>query len=161
MSTATWPRPWVTRAPGRVRSRWLWQATGVLTAGGLTVSVYSTVEHYTVSTTLACPDTGVVYCLKVITSPQSTVAGVPLAVPRLVYFLGMCGPAAPPLWLCHERGVRKGRLRLPGIGVIEVIYLIYVELFVVDAICLWCTAVHVLTVAQFILTAYREVIEPA
>lgn len=29
------------------------------------------------------------------------------------------------------------------------LYLVYVELFQVDAICLWCTAVHVLAFALF------------
>ncbi|MBO0808979.1 MAG: hypothetical protein J2P32_11850, partial [Actinobacteria bacterium] len=36
-----------------------------------------------------------------------------------------------------------------GIGF--VIYLIYVELFVVNAICLWCTSVHVITFVLFCL----------
>lgn len=32
------------------------------------------------------------------------------------------------------------------------LYLVYVELFRVDAICLWCTAVHVLTFLLFVVT---------
>jgi hypothetical protein len=40
----------------------LWQQvpTLVLSVGGLGVSLYLTVAHYTTSVTLACPDTGVV-----------------------------------------------------------------------------------------------------
>jgi uncharacterized membrane protein len=40
-------------------------------------------------------------------------------------------------------------LRVAGavVGVLSVIYLVWVELFRVDAICLWCTAVHVASVA--------------
>ena len=32
------------------------------------------------------------------------------------------------------------------LGVAMVLYLIWIELFRVDAICLWCTAVHICTV---------------
>jgi uncharacterized membrane protein len=34
-----------------------------------------------------------------------------------------------------------------------VVYLVYAELFLVDAVCLWCTVVHVLTVALFAVVA--------
>jgi uncharacterized membrane protein len=34
-----------------------------------------------------------------------------------------------------------------------VLYLVYVELFVLDAICLWCTVVHVLSIALFAIIA--------
>jgi uncharacterized membrane protein len=43
-----------------------------------------------------------------------------------------------------------------------VFYLVYAELFVLDAICLWCTAVHVITVALFGAIAWgTAVVEPA
>lgn len=34
-------------------------------------------------------------------------------------------------------------------GVPLVLYLIWAELFRINAICLWCTAVHILTIALF------------
>ena len=37
-----------------------------------------------------------------------------------------------------------------------VLRLIYAELFQIDAICLWCTAVHVITVALFIAVVVGE-----
>jgi uncharacterized membrane protein len=36
-----------------------------------------------------------------------------------------------------------------GSPAIDVLYLVYAELFILDAICLWCTAVHVLALALF------------
>jgi uncharacterized membrane protein len=37
------------------------------------------------------------------------------------------------------------------------LWLIYAELFRIDAICLWCTAVHVLTLLLFISTVFGTV----
>jgi uncharacterized membrane protein len=139
----------------------MWITTAALAVAGLAVSIYLTVEHYTASTTLACPETGVVNCAKVTTSPQSMILGIPVAVLGLVFFVGMVALSVPALWRNRSGQVRWSRIGLAGIGVLFVIYLLYVELFVVDAICLWCTTVHVITVALFVVTAYREVVEPA
>jgi len=35
------------------------------------------------------------------------------------------------------------------------VYLVYIELFRVDAICLWCTGVHVCTVLMFGAVLWR------
>jgi uncharacterized membrane protein len=37
-------------------------------------------------------------------------------------------------------------------GLAGVFYLVYVELFVAGAICLWCTVVHALIVGIFLLS---------
>jgi uncharacterized membrane protein len=127
-------------------SRW---AAFFLSLAGLAVSVYLTVEHYTTGSVLACPQTGVIDCEKVTTSPQSVWLGVPLSVWGLVYFVAAVGATAPPTWRKGSAVADRVRLGMAAVGVLSVIYLIYVELFVVDAICLWCTAVHVLTIALF------------
>ena len=38
---------------------------------------------------------------------------------------------------------------MSGLGAATVLYLVYVELFRIGAICLWCTAVHVIAVCLF------------
>ena len=43
------------------------------------------------------------------------------------------------------------------VGVATALWLIYAELFRIDAICLWCTAVHVLTLLLFISTVFATV----
>ena len=50
-----------------------------------------------------------------------------------------------------SRDRRVVALRTLGgaVGVATALYLVYVELFEVDAICLWCTAVHVVTLVLF------------
>jgi uncharacterized membrane protein len=128
---------------------WARLGTLGLSLAGLAVSVYLTVEHYTASTTLACPESATVNCQKVTTSPQSIIAGVPVAVLGLVFFVAMVGLTLPVVWASDRRGVRLARLGAAVVGVLMVFYLLYAELFKVDAICLWCTVVHVITVALF------------
>lgn len=131
--------------------RWVPPVSLVLSLLGLAVSVYLTVEHYTASTTLACPDTGALNCLKVTTSEQSAILGIPVAVLGLVYFVVMTGLSV--LWRSTSRELRLGRLAFTAVGVLFVLWLVAAELFTLDAICLWCTAVHVLAVGLFAVTA--------
>jgi uncharacterized membrane protein len=133
---------------------WLPIVSLALAFAGLLVAGYLTIEHFTASTTLACPETGVVNCTKVTTSEQSKVLGIPVAVLGLAFFAPMVVACLPKLWRDQRPAVRYGRLGLAGLGVLFVFYLVYAELFVIDAICLWCTAVHVLTVALFAVIAF-------
>jgi uncharacterized membrane protein len=127
---------------------------------GLGVAGYLTFEHYTSSMSLACSDNGIVNCLKVTTSSYSSVAGVPVAVLGLVYFAVMLVLQLPPMWQRPERGVRVARLAWCVVGLGMVFYLLYAELFAIDAICLWCTSVHVLTLVLFGSTVYATVTYP-
>jgi uncharacterized membrane protein len=132
--------------------RWLRWTTLALSLGGLGVSLYLTITHYTTSVTLTCPATGIVNCQKVTTSPESMLFGaIPVAVLGLAYYAGLVALTTPRAWRSASlRWVRVGALAA-GLGF--VIYLVYTELFTLDAICLWCTSVHVITVVLFILVA--------
>ena len=134
--------------------RWLPATSVLLVLAGLAVATYLTVEHYTASKTLACPETGVINCQKVTTSAQSTVFGIPVAVLGLLFFLVMVPACVGPAWRLTHPAVRWGRVAAAAVGVCFVFYLVYAELFVLDAICLWCTAVHVLTVVLFGVIAW-------
>lgn len=59
----------------------------------------------------------------------------------------MTGALLPPAWRLPV--LDPLRVAAAGVGVVMVLYLIGVELFAVDAICLWCTAVHAVTIALF------------
>jgi uncharacterized membrane protein len=41
-----------------------------------------------------------------------------------------------------------------AVGMVFVLYLIYTELFTLNAICLWCTSVHVITFLLFGLIVF-------
>jgi uncharacterized membrane protein len=81
------------------------------------------------------------------------VLGIPVALLGLLFFVALVPLCLPVGWRSGHRAVRWGRVVLALIGVGFVVYLIYAELFVLDAICLWCTAVHVITVALFAVIA--------
>jgi uncharacterized membrane protein len=129
----------------------------------VTVSSYLTVTHYADPTALACPDTGIVNCTLVTTSSWSAIAGVPLAVFGLVWAAVMTGLCAPWAWRSSARWVDAARLGVSAAGAAMVVYLVYVELFRLSAICLWCTAMHVTAVCLFgvVLAARAAVREPA
>jgi uncharacterized membrane protein len=141
----------------------LWQqvSTLVLSAGGLGVSLYLTVAHYTTSVTLACPDTGVVNCEKVTTSPQSMLFGVfPVATLGLVFYVAMVALTTPWAWRAPWPALRWARLGALAAGIAFVLYLVYTELFTLDAICLWCTSVHVITLLLFALVVVSATASP-
>jgi uncharacterized membrane protein len=112
---------------------------------GLAISAYLTVEHYTASTLLACPESATINCQKVTTSQWSHIGPVPVAVLGLGYFLAMTALCTPPAW--RHPTLDRVRLVAAGAGVVSAVYLVWIELFRVGAICLWCTAVHVCTLA--------------
>ena len=123
------------------RSAPAWTAF-VLTILGILMSAYLTYEHFTGSATLACSDNGAVNCLKVTTSRWSEIAGVPVAVAGLAYFLAMALLCAPSRF---ARDLALLRVIGAVAGIVTVLGLVYIELFEVNAICLWCTGVHVIT----------------
>jgi uncharacterized membrane protein len=107
---------------------------------GLAVSIYLTVEHYTAATTLACPNTGAINCAKVTSSSWSRIGPVPMALLGSIFFLAMAVLCSPPAWRRRELDTLRVAGAVTGVG--SALYLVWVELFQVDAICLWCTAVH-------------------
>ena len=127
---------------------------------GLAVSAYLTVEHYSSSTTLACPETGVVNCVKVTTSSYSTLVGVPVALLGLLFFAAMSVLCAPVAWRASNPWVGRARLVGAVAGAVMVVYLVWAELFRIDAICLWCTGVHVVTLALFAVVVLDAALRP-
>ncbi|MEO5877474.1 MAG: vitamin K epoxide reductase family protein [Streptosporangiaceae bacterium] len=123
----------------------------VLSVAGLAVSIYLTVAHYAEPQLLACSESGTINCAKVTTSPQSVILGIPVAVLGLPFFVAMTGLNLPVL----RRGpgwLPTARIGAATVGILFVLYLVYVELFEVEAICLWCTSVHLLTFVLFGVT---------
>lgn len=126
----------------------------VICLAGLGVSGYLTYEHYTGSNSLVCSDKGIVNCLAVTTSSYSKIAGIPVADLGLVFFAVMLPLQLPYMWRRSEPIIRNVRLAWATVGLVSVLYLLYTELFRIDAICLWCTAVHILTFIVFATTVY-------
>lgn len=139
---------------------WLPWTTLLLSVVGIGVAAYLTYEHFTAGSTLACPDTGVVNCLKVTSSEYSKLFGIPVALLGLLFFVGMTALSLPPLWRTASPWPSRLRLAAVVVGVVFVCYLIWAELFQIDAICLWCTVVHGLTLVLFGLVVIRAALPP-
>jgi uncharacterized membrane protein len=112
---------------------------------GLAAAVYLTVDHYTASTVLACPENSVINCAKVTSSSYSKIGPVPVALLGALYFAAILALCTPAAW----RRPQLDRVRIAGaaVGVASSLYLVWAEMFRLDAICLWCTVVHVSTLA--------------
>jgi uncharacterized membrane protein len=134
--------------------RWLWLTTLVLAIAGLGVSVYLTIAHYNSSVSLACPATSTINCEKVTTSPESIIFGIPVAVYGLAFYVFLVAAMTPWAWRAKWPAVRWARLGSLVVGMVFVLYLVYTELFTLDAICLWCTSVHVITFILFGLVMF-------
>jgi uncharacterized membrane protein len=129
--------------------RWILATTLGLSLLAVGLTAYLTVTHYTDPTGLACPATGIINCTAVTTSSWSVILGVPVALVGLLWALAMAGLNSPWAWRARTKWLDAARLALSGAGAVMVLYLVYLELFRVDAICLWCTGVHITTVALF------------
>ncbi len=111
------------------------------------VSAYLTIEHFSTSVTFACPESATINCAKVTTSSWSHVGPIPVAVAGLAYFVAMAALCSPLAW--RRAGLTRLREVAAGIGVVTVVYLVWIELFRVNAVCLWCTVVHICAVGLF------------
>lgn len=92
-------------------------------------------------------------CAKVTTSSYSRIFNLPVSDTGLAYFLVMAGLCSPWAWRSTNQAVRGVRVLGAIAGVAMIMWLVYVELFRLDAICLYCTVVHGLTVLLFVSVA--------
>ena len=132
--------------------RWQPLTTLLLSVYGLGASIYLTITHFEPKA-LACVSNSQFNCEKVTQSPQSEIFGIPVAMLGLAFFVPMLVLCLPVAWRATQRWVHLGRLALSVTGVGMIIYLISAELFVIKAICLWCSSVHIATLALFIIIA--------
>jgi uncharacterized membrane protein len=134
---------------------WFQLTTWVLALAGLGVSIYLTIAHYTSPALLICSEKGLINCAAVTTSPESVVFGIfPVAVLGLAFYVLMAAITSPWAWRASWPVIRWVRLGSVAVGMVFVLYLIYTELITLDAVCLWCTSVHVITFLLFGLIVF-------
>lgn len=111
---------------------------------GLGVSVYLTVLH-SQGVVPGCPTTGPINCDAVLSSRYAVVAGsaLPTSALGIVWFV-----VSAALWM---GGWRRAIYAWLGIGLASVTVLVFTEIVLLGAICLWCTAAHVLVLAQVLI----------
>lgn len=144
--------------PTSVPPRWAAPTSLALVALGLVVSAFLSYESLTAAKVLACPVGSTIDCSKVTSSPWSKLMGVPVSYLGLLFFVGMAVLCTKAAW---ERGapwVQQLRLVGASVGVGMVLYLVWAELFRIGAICLWCTVVHVLSFAVFVVVVFAHML---
>lgn len=137
--------------------RWASPVSLVICVLGIAVASYLTYAHYTDVKNLACSDKGAINCAKVTTSEQSHFLGMPVAVLGLVFFVGMTILSLPQAWRRPEPIVRYVRLGSVLIGLGMILWLVYAELAIIKAICLYCSLVHGLTLVLFFVVLIATV----
>jgi uncharacterized membrane protein len=136
--------------------RWLVWTSFVLAIVGLLDAAYLAYEHGTGSNSLACPDTGHINCARVTTSTYSELQGMPVAYLGLGFFVLLVVVMSPWAWDSASPVVRWGRVVLVVGGLVFAIYLVWAELYRLDAICLYCTGVHAVVFLLFVITLIAE-----
>ena len=117
-------------------------------AAGIAVAGYLTWSHFG-DGALVCPVGG--GCETVQESEYADVAGIPVALLGLVAYAVLLGLVA---WDAPSARLAAAALAL--VGVIFSGYLLVVQLFVIDATCIWCLANDVVIApALALLTALR------
>ena len=116
--------------------------------GGIAVSAYLTLVHFR-DDLLVCAVGG---CHTVQKSPYAELSGVPVAILGLGMFVAMAGfgllRRIRPEWAESVTLITFG---LALAGTVFTVYLTYLELFVIHAVCQWCVLTAALTWALLLL----------
>ena len=130
----------------------------ILALLGIADAIYLTLVHYDEQVILACSDNGFVNCAKVITSKYSYVPGtsLPISLPGLGWCLVVVVLALIGLVRGSEgRGLRIVQFAWTLLGLLTVLYLVYVEIVLLHNLCAWCTVLHGLILLMFLITLVR------
>lgn len=111
---------------------------------GIAISIYLTALHYA-GVVPACPVSGPVNCEAVLSSSYAVIAGtaIPTSAAGIAWFA-----VSAVLWL---RPFGRIQLAWSAIGLLTVLYLVFIEIVQLGAICMWCTAAHVLVGTIFLI----------
>jgi uncharacterized membrane protein len=131
--------------------RWQQVSCLLLSVVGLAGSIYLTLVHFDSHVTLTCPENA--SCVKILTSNTSHFLGIPVPILGLAYFVPMTLLCLPVAWRSLDRRVHLARLVLSVIGVAMIIYLFVEELFIIKALCVWCSVVHFVGFLLFVIIA--------
>ena len=121
----------------------------LLSLTGLFVSAYLYLYKIGKIGSLACGTGG---CETVQWSPWSRVAGIEVALIGVLGYAGLLAVSLASLQpgLVNRRWPAALLSVLAGVGVLFTVYLTYLELFVIHAICRWCVASGVIILGIFL-----------
>ena len=123
----------------------------VVALAGVFVALYLTLYKLGYIGTLVC---AVGSCEKVQTSKWATFLGFPVGAWGVGYYIGVLGLAIAGLTprLADSRLLSRVLIVVTGVGVLFSLWLTYLELFVIDAVCQWCVISAILATLLFVLS---------
>jgi dihydroorotate dehydrogenase len=119
-----------------------------LSAIGILDAIYLTYEHYHVLG-VACFTLGIIDCGKVIRGSYSEMFGIPLSVYGLLYYLSISASAAILIFIKNLRLIKYYVLLSSSFAFLFSLYLVYLQLLVIGAICPYCMLSALLSTILF------------
>ena len=127
---------------------------------GAGIAIYLTTVHYE-HVPLICSTSGVIDCARVLSSSYSVIPGttVPITIPGLGWCV-VSGALAIVGWrlASSQRWLQLARMAQflwSLVGMLTILYLVYVEIVRLHTICAWCTALHAIILCMFLITLAR------
>ena len=134
-------------------ARYIQPAVVVASLIGLGVSIYLTFVHFAAAA-LVCTVSGAVNCERVLSSPYAVIGGtgVPTSAAGIAWFavaaiIGAVRWSNPSI-----ANIGRAQLAWSILGLVTILYFVFVEIVLIGAICIWCTVAHMLVLAIFLLT---------
>jgi uncharacterized membrane protein len=123
---------------------------------GVGISIYLTIVHYS-AIPLACPANAVINCEQVLSSRYAVIGGssVPTSAAGIIWFAVSAGLAFALLRRPTPR-LTSAQLAWSAVGLLTALYLVYVEIVQLGAVCVWCSAAHLLVVLIFLVALTRR-----
>ena len=120
----------------------------VLATVGIAIAGYLTIVHFRESL-LVC--SGISDCETVQTSQYAEILGIPVALLGLLCFVALFGLAVVRIIQPERADIVTMIMFVMVVGSIGFyIYLTYLELFVIDAICQWCVASSLVMIGMLV-----------
>ena len=118
---------------------------------GVFVALYLTLYKLGYFGTLACQ---IGSCEKVQTSKWATFLGFPVGSWGVGYYIGVLARAVAGLTprFAESRTLSRVLVGVTAVGLVFSLWLTYLELFVIDAICQWCVISALLATSLFVLS---------
>jgi uncharacterized membrane protein len=122
---------------------------------GIAISIYLTVVHYS-TIPLACPANAVVNCEQVLSSSYAVIGGspIPTSAAGIVWFAVSALLAAG--LLAGRQRLARIQLGWSALGLVTALVLVYIEIVQLGAVCIWCTAAHLLVLLIFLICVPRS-----
>lgn len=129
----------------------------LLGLAGFGVSLYALILHVQTKTSqaaLTCDINETVSCSKVIGGEYGEFLGLPLGALGMSYFGVVMAMAFLPAFLfCSASWIARRQLVVAAVGTVISVYLAYVSYIKIQAVCLVCTSVHLLSIINLIWTS--------